>query len=240
MRILLRVTTTAAVAGASGYAGGELLRLLAGHPGMTVTAAAAGAKAGQALLDVHPQLRGAIDAATGRPAYDHHVLTAATPADLAADVVFLALPHGQSAALVARMPGAGLIVDLGADFRLTDPRAWTDYYGGPHAGSWTYGLPELPGRRGVIAGSTRIANPGCYPTAVGLALAPLAAAGLVDVGDIVVVAASGTSGAGRTPSDALLASQVMSSMSAYKVGGKCTQKRAPPSSSDRSTFSSPR
>jgi len=110
-------------------------------------------------------------------------------------------------------------VDLGADFRLTSAEAWVTYYGGAHAGSWPYGLPELPGKRDEIASSTQVANPGCYPTAVALALAPLAKAGAIEPTDIVVVAASGTSGAGRKASDALLATNVMGSMSAYKVGG---------------------
>ncbi|HAN72168.1 MAG TPA: N-acetyl-gamma-glutamyl-phosphate reductase, partial [Actinobacteria bacterium] len=91
-------------------------------------------------------------------------------------------------------------------------------YGGSHAGTWTYGLPELPGARDAIRESLRVANPGCYPTSVTLAMAPVLAAGLV-APDVVIVAASGTSGAGRKPSDALLATQVMGSMSAYKVGG---------------------
>jgi len=136
-----------------------------------------------------------------------------------ADLVFLALPHGESAAIVKTVHDDVRIVDLGADFRLTSSKAWTSYYGGDHAGSWTYGLPELPGSRDAIAASTRVANPGCYPTAVALALAPLAKAGVIEPTDIVVVAASGTSGAGRKASDALLATNVMGSMSAYKVGG---------------------
>jgi N-acetyl-gamma-glutamyl-phosphate reductase len=135
-----------------------------------------------------------------------------------ADLVFLALPHGESAVIAAQLPDSVRIVDLGADFRLLNPDAWTAYYGGAHAGSWTYGLPELPGGRDAIRSATRVANPGCYPTSVALAIAPVLAAGLVDP-DLVVVAASGTSGAGRKPSDSLLATQVMSSMSAYKVGG---------------------
>jgi N-acetyl-gamma-glutamyl-phosphate reductase len=136
-----------------------------------------------------------------------------------ADIVFLALPHGESAALVAQLPADLPVVDLGADFRLRDPAAWARYYGGAHAGAWAYGMPELTGQREVIRASRRVANPGCYATAVTLALAPVLAAGLAGADDVVVVAASGTSGAGRKPSDALLATQVMGSMSAYKVGG---------------------
>ena len=110
-------------------------------------------------------------------------------------------------------------MDLGADFRLRSADAWSAFYGGGHAGTWTYGLPELPGAREQIRNATKVANPGCYPTAVALALAPLARAGGIESTDIVVVAASGTSGAGRKASDSLLATNVMGSMSAYKVGG---------------------
>ena len=198
------------VAGASGYAGGELLRLLAAHPALEIAAVTAGGKAGQSVGDVHANLTQLAD----------RILGETTPEVLAdADLCFLALPHGQSAALVAQMPDSVKIVDLGADFRLQDAIAWERYYSGTHAGTWTYGLPELAGTRVQIAQSARVANPGCYATSVALALAPLAAAQLIDTSDVVVVAASGTSGAGRSVSDTLLASQVMGSMSAYKVGG---------------------
>ena len=200
----------AAVAGASGYAGGELVRLLAAHPHLDVATLAAGGRAGERLSAVHPNLAG-----LGDPLL---VTTdAATLAD--ADIVFLALPHGESAALVARLPAELPVVDLGADFRLTDADAWRHYYGGDHAGTWAYGLPELAGARQRIREVHRVANPGCYATAVALALAPILAAGLAEPDDVVVVAASGTSGAGRKANDALLATQVMGSMSAYKVGG---------------------
>ena len=201
----------ASVAGASGYAGGELLRLLLAHPGIEIAAVAAGGKAGQTVGTVHPNL---VDLA------DRVLVETSAEALSDADIVFLALPHGQSAALAAQLPGDVKIVDLGADFRLLDGAKWTQYYGAtPHAGTWTYGLPELPGARAAVKSATRVANPGCYATSVALALAPLAAAGLIALDDIVVVSASGTSGAGRSPSDALLATQVMGSMSAYKVGG---------------------
>lgn len=201
---------TAAVAGASGYAGGELLRLLAAHPEIEPTVMAAGGRAGESLAAVHPNLT----------EYAGAMLVETTAASLAsADVVFLALPHGESASLAAELPEGLPIIDLGADFRLVDAGAWEQFYGGVHAGTWTYGLPELVGQRELITSSRRIANPGCYPTSVALALAPVLAAGLAETADIVVVAASGTSGAGRKASDALLATQVMGSMSAYKVGG---------------------
>ena len=144
---------------------------------------------------------------------------AATPDAFAeSDLVFLALPHGSSGPVADRLDPHTRIVDLGADFRLADPAQWAAYYGGEHAGTWTYGLPELPGRRAAIAASTRVANPGCYATATILALAPLIAAGLVDADDVVVIAASGTSGAGRSAKAHLLGSEVMGDLSPYKVG----------------------
>ncbi|SBT38496.1 N-acetyl-gamma-glutamyl-phosphate reductase [Micromonospora auratinigra] len=197
-----------AVAGASGYAGGELLRLLAAHPEFELVAATAHSSAGRPVAAVHPQLTG-LDLTFG-------ATEAATLAD--ADLVFLALPHGQSAALAAALPGPVKVVDLGADHRLRDADAWTRYYGGPHAGVWTYGLPELPGQRAAIAAATRVASTGCYAVATTLALAPLIAAGAVFPTDVVVVAASGTSGAGRAAKTHLLGSEVMGDLSPYKVG----------------------
>ncbi|WP_416905201.1 N-acetyl-gamma-glutamyl-phosphate reductase [Micromonospora echinospora] len=197
-----------AVAGASGYAGGELLRLVAGHPEFDLVAATAHSQAGQPVSAVHPQLAG-LDL----------TLAATDPAALAdADLVFLALPHGQSAALAASLPPGAKVVDLGADHRLADAAAWQRYYGGPHAGTWTYGLPELPGQRAVIAAADRVAATGCYAVATTLALAPLVAAGAVSPADLVVVAASGTSGAGRAAKAHLLGSEVMGDLSPYKVG----------------------
>src|SRR4051812_12082537 len=197
-----------AVAGASGYAGGELLRLLAGHPEFDLVAATAHARAGAHVSAVHPQLTG-LDL----------TLSATDATGLAdADLVFLALPHGQSAALAGQLPAGVKIVDLGADFRLRDGELWRRYYGGEHAGAWTYGLPELPGQRELIATADRVANTGCYAATVTLALAPLIAAGLADPADVVVVAGSGTSGAGRGATVKLLASEVMGDLSPYKVG----------------------
>jgi N-acetyl-gamma-glutamyl-phosphate reductase len=199
-----------AVAGASGYAGGELLRLITGHPDLELGPVSAGASAGAQVTDVHPHLPGL----AGRefvPA-DPGLLT---PADL----VFLALPHEESAALAARLPRGTAVVDLSASFRLADRQAWAAYYRTGHAGHWTYGLPELPGARTRISAARRVASPGCYATAAIVALAPLLAAGLAEPQDIVIVAASGTSGAGRSPSPALLGTEVMGAVSAYQVGG---------------------
>jgi N-acetyl-gamma-glutamyl-phosphate reductase len=202
-----------AVAGASGYAGGELLRLLAGHPDLEIGAVTAESNAGQPIGVIHPNLA-AVPALAGRR-FD------ATDPGLVGDcdLAFLALPHGQSAALAAQLPAATRVVDLGADFRLADPAAWQQYYRTPHQGRWTYGLPELPGARAAIRESARVAAPGCYATASILALAPLLAAGLADPTGVVIVAASGTSGAGRSAKPELLGSEVMGSVSAYQVGG---------------------
>jgi len=196
--------------GASGYAGGELLRLLAAHPDLELGPVTAAASAGAPVTAIHRHL---IQLA-GR------TFDATQPERLAlADIVFLALPHGESAALVARLPGHVKVVDLGADFRLGDPRAWARFYGGPYAGRWTCGLPELPGAREQIEAATRVAVPGCFATAAILALAPLLARGLLRPDDIVIVAASGTSGAGRAAKPELLGSEVMGAVSAYQAGG---------------------
>ncbi|MGI5371167.1 N-acetyl-gamma-glutamyl-phosphate reductase [Streptomyces sp. A244] len=199
----------AAVAGASGYAGGELLRLLLAHPEVEIGALTGNSNAGQKLGALQPHLL----PLAGR------VLQETTPEVLAGhDVVFLALPHGQSAAVAEQLGPDVLVVDMGADFRLTDAAAWERFYGSPHAGTWPYGLPELPGARAALEGSKRIAVPGCYPTAVSLALFPAYAAGLAGP-EAVIVAASGTSGAGKAPKPHLLGSEVMGSMSPYGVGG---------------------
>lgn len=198
-----------AVAGASGYAGGELLRLIVGHPDLELAAATAHGQAGQSVGAVHPHLRALADV----------VLADTTPDVLTdADLIFLALPHGASAPLVADLGPQVAIVDLGADHRLVDGSAYERYYGAAHPGTWTYGLPELPGQRARIAASRRVANTGCYAVAITIALAPLIAAGLVEPEDVVVVAASGTTGAGTAARRGLLASEVMGSLSPYKVG----------------------
>ncbi|MGQ4364105.1 N-acetyl-gamma-glutamyl-phosphate reductase [Streptomyces sp. SAS_272] len=199
----------AAVAGASGYAGGELLRLLLAHPGVEIGALTGHSNAGQRLGGLQPHLLPLAD----------RVLQETAPEVLAGhDVVFLALPHGQSAAVAEQLGPEVLVVDMGADFRLKDPADWERFYGSAHAGTWPYGLPELPGGRAALEGSKRIAVPGCYPTAVSLALFPAYAAGLTEP-EAVIVAASGTSGAGKAPKTHLLGSEVMGSMSPYGVGG---------------------
>jgi N-acetyl-gamma-glutamyl-phosphate reductase len=199
----------AAVAGASGYAGGELLRLLLAHPEVEIGALTGNSNAGQRLGALQPHLLPLAD----------RTLQETTPTVLAGhDVVFLALPHGQSAAVAEQLGPEVLVVDMGADFRLQSAADWERFYGTPHAGTWPYGLPELPGARAALEGSKRIAVPGCYPTAASLALFPAYAAGLAE-NEAVIVAASGTSGAGKAPKPHLLGSEVMGSMSPYGVGG---------------------
>ena len=201
---------TVAVAGASGYAGGEVLRLLLGHPEVRIGAVTGSSNAGQALGALQPHLVPLAD----------RVLEETTVEVLSGhDVVFLALPHGESARYAEALGDDVVVIDCGADFRLTDPAAWEKFYGSAHAGSWPYGLPELPGPRAVLSGARRIAVPGCYPTVATLALAPAVAAALVEPGDVVVVAASGTSGAGKKIAPHLLGSEVMGSVTAYGVGG---------------------
>jgi len=198
-----------AVAGASGYAGGELLRLLLAHPEVEIGALTAGSNAGERLGSLQPHLLPLAD----------RVLEETTVETLSGhDVVFLALPHGQSGALAAQLPEGTVVIDCGADFRLQDADAWQQFYGSDHAGTWPYGLPELPGQRAKLAGTSRIAVPGCYPTVSTLTLAPAVGAGIVEP-DVVVVAASGTSGAGKSPKPNLLGSEIMGNASAYGVGG---------------------
>lgn len=207
--VTIGTTVRAAVAGASGYAGGEILRLLLAHPDIEIGAVTGHSSAGQRLGTLQPHLR---------PLAEKIVVPTTADALAGHDVVFLALPHGQSHEIAATLPEEVVVIDCGADHRLTDPGAWTAFYGGNHPGSWPYGLPELPGARAALAGARRIAVPGCYPTAVTLAFAPALAAGLVQP-EVVVVAASGTSGAGRTLRTSLLAAEVLGSTSAYGVGG---------------------
>ena len=207
--------TRVAVAGASGYAGGEVLRLLLSHPDVEIGALTGGSNAGERLGVLQPHLVPLAE----------RVLEETSPETLAGhDVVFLALPHGQSGQVAEQLDESSpdtVVIDCGADFRLNDPTSWQQFYGADSewAGSWPYGLPELPGQRAVLEGARRIAVPGCYPTVSTLVFAPAVAAGLVHADDLVVVAVSGTSGAGKAPKTNLLGSEVMGSASAYGVGG---------------------
>lgn len=196
------------VVGASGYAGGELLRLLAGHPEFEATVIAAGSNAGEEITSIHPQLSN----------YAGRKFESTDIAKLKGlDLVFTALPHGESAKLINQLDPNQKVVDLGADFRLKSASLWQKYYGGEHAGHWVYGLPELPNHRELIKASNRVANPGCYATVIALATAPMLP--FVNNEDIVVVAASGTTGAGRSAKINLIGSEVMGSMTSYKFGG---------------------
>ena len=228
------MTYSVAVAGATGYAGGELLRLLLGHPQFEIGALTAGASAGDLLGAHHPHLR---------PLVDREILDT-TAANLAGhDVVCLALPHGTSGAIAAELervaPGA-VLVDAGADHRLESAQAWAAYYGGEWAGAWTYGMPELllapmaragqgvgqgadevigQSQREALRGANRIAVPGCNVTAVTFALMPGLAAGLIEPDDLVAVLANGVSGAGKAAKPHLLASEILGAASPYSVGG---------------------
>ena len=198
-----------AVAGASGYAGGEILRLLCAHPGVEIGALTGASNAGQRLGALQPHLL---------PLADKVIEETTIEVLSGHDVVFLALPHGQSGVIAAALPEGTVVIDCGADYRLADAGLWERFYGSEHAGTWPYGLPELPGQRAKLQGARTIAVPGCYPTVSTLTLAPAVGAGLIEP-DVVVVAASGTSGAGKAAKTNLLGSEVMGSMSAYGVGG---------------------
>jgi N-acetyl-gamma-glutamyl-phosphate reductase len=198
-----------AVAGASGYAGGEVLRLLLAHPEVEIGALTGASNAGQPLGALQPHLVPLAD----------RVLEPTTIEVLGGhDVVFLALPHGQSGEVAAQLGDDTVVIDCGADFRLRDAGEWEKFYGGEHAGTWPYGMPELPGRREELRGARRIAVPGCYPTVSTLSLAPAIAAGIIEP-RVSVVAASGTSGAGKAAKAHLLGSEIMGNASAYGVGG---------------------
>ena len=196
-----------AVVGASGYAGGELLRLLSNHPKFKLSYIAAGSNAGEPITNLHPQLTNF----TGRNFEETEIAKIHN-----SDLVFIALPHGESAKLISQIDPKVKVVDLGADFRLIDSKKWEKYYGGKHAGSWVYALPELVDHK-LISSANKVANPGCYATAIALSIAP--ALSLINAEDIVVVAASGTTGAGRSAKVNLLGSEVMNNLTSYKFGG---------------------
>ena len=196
------------VVGASGYAGGELLRLLSNHPEFEAAVITAGNNAGEEITAIHPQLSN----------YAGRRFLASDLENLKdLDLIFTALPHGESAKLINQLDPAQKVIDLGADYRLKSELQWQKYYGGEHAGTWVYGLPELPNHRELIKASSRVANPGCYATVISLAIAPMI--NFVDSQDIVVVAASGTTGAGRSAKVNLIGSEVMGSLTSYKFGG---------------------
>lgn len=204
-----------AVAGATGYAGGEILRLLVGHPRfldgtLEIGALTGNSNAGQSASDVLPHV----------PQLADRVIEDTTVEVLAKhDVVFLGLPHGFSAEIGAALPQETLVLDCAADFRLRNAEDWTAYYGSDHAGSWPYGIPEMPGHREEIAASRRIAVPGCFPTGATLAALPAAAKGLVEP-TFNVVSVTGVSGAGKKANVDLLGAETMGSLKAYSTAGK--------------------
>ncbi|MGO4489472.1 N-acetyl-gamma-glutamyl-phosphate reductase [Microbacterium sp. 2RAF4] len=208
------MTYSVAVSGASGYAGGEILRLLAAHPDMEIRTVTAHSNAGQPLVDHQPHLR----------SLAHLTLQDTTPEILAGhDIVFLALPHGQSGQYTDALGDVPLVIDAGADHRLTSASAWDAFYGGDFHEPWTYGVPELlidgVKQREHLRGATRIAAPGCNASTVSLSLAPGVAAGVIDPSDIVSVLAVGPSGAGKSLKTNLLGSEILGTANPYAVGG---------------------
>ncbi|MEX1079490.1 MAG: N-acetyl-gamma-glutamyl-phosphate reductase [Homoserinimonas sp.] len=209
------MSLSVAVAGASGYAGGEVLRLLAGHPDVTISTVTAHANAGQPLTRVQPHLR----------SLGHLTLVDTTPENLAGhDVVFVALPHGLSGDLTAGLSKNTVVIDCGADHRLTSEQDWATFYGGDYYGAWAYGLPELlladgGTQRQNLIGARQVAVPGCNVTAITLALAPGIRSGVIQADDLVSVLAVGTSGAGKALKAHLLASEIHGSAAPYAVGG---------------------
>ena len=208
------MTHTVAVSGASGYAGGEILRLLASHPDIEIRTVTAHSNAGQPLIEHQPHLR----------SLAHLTLQETTPEILSGhDIVFLALPHGQSGQYTDALGDVPLIIDAGADHRLTSEESWNTFYGGHFHEPWTYGVPELivggQKQREALRGATRIAAPGCNASTVSLSLVPGVAAGVIDQGDIVTMLAVGPSGAGKSLKPNLLASEILGSANPYAVGG---------------------
>ncbi len=198
------------VVGASGYAGGELLRLLANHPHFKVGYIAAGSNAGEKITSIHSNL----------VTYNGQVFSETSANQInECELVFLALPHGESGRLSESIKDSVKIVDLGADFRLKSEQSWNKYYNAPYAGNWDYGLPELPNQRQKIKGASRVSNPGCYATAAALAVAPVTSQSGAELDDVVMVAASGTTGAGRSAKINLSASEIVNSLTSYKFGG---------------------
>ncbi|WP_053383532.1 N-acetyl-gamma-glutamyl-phosphate reductase [Leucobacter celer] len=211
------MTYSVAVAGASGYAGGELLRLLAAHPEFEIRTVTGHSSAGRPLVESQPHLRSLAHLTLGETApevLDGH------------DLVFFALPHGASGALTAQLSDVRLAIDCGADHRLTSADDWAAFYGGEHHEPWSYGVPELlvagaegGKQRANLVGAARIAAPGCNASTVALSLAPGIAAGVIEARDLVSVLAVGPSGAGKAAKTHLLGAELMGTANPYAVGG---------------------
>lgn len=217
------MTYSVAVAGASGYAGGELLRLLSSHPEFEIRTVTGHSSAGRPLIESQPHLR----------SLRHLTLQATDPAVLDGhDIVFFALPHGASGEITAQLKYVRLVVDCGADHRLTSADDWAQFYGGDFYEPWSYGVPELivaeqaadgtvtySRQREQLVGATRIAAPGCNASTVAMSLAPGVAAGVIAADDIVSVLAVGPSGAGKAAKTHLLGAELMGTANPYAVGG---------------------
>ncbi|WP_201774286.1 N-acetyl-gamma-glutamyl-phosphate reductase [Demequina flava] len=208
------MSISVAVSGASGYVGGEVLRVFSEHPDVEFGALAAHSSAGDRLGVHQPHLR---------TLADREIVATSAETLAGHDVVVLALPHGASGEVAAQLPPETLVIDCGADHRLASSEAWAEYYGGEHSGTWPYGMPELitadGHQRDNLPGAKRIAVPGCNVTAVTLGLQPGVKAGVIDPTDIVTVLANGYSGAGKKLATNLLASEGLGAASAYGVGG---------------------
>jgi N-acetyl-gamma-glutamyl-phosphate reductase len=199
----------AAVLGASGYSGGELIRLILNHPEFELGEIYANSHAGEKLSNIHPQFAGLT-----------HEFKDVEEIDLNEfEVFFFALPAGVSGALLKERELKARYIDLGADFRLLNKKDWKDFYPGKYSGTWTYGLPELIGQRETIKKNRFIANPGCYATAAALGILPAAHSKIIEDEVISIVAASGTTGAGRSLKPNLLNSEANNNLSPYRVGG---------------------
>lgn len=208
------MSISVAIAGATGYAGSEILRLLLSHPAylsgdLRIGALTGHSNAGQRVSELMPHL----------PQLADRVIEDTTPEVLAGhDIVFLGLPHGHSAEIGRQLGESVTVIDCAADFRLRNKEDWDAFYGGEYAGAWPYGIPEVPGNREKLKGSNRVAVPGCFPTTITLGALPAVAQGLIEP-DLSVIAITGVSGAGKKASVAQLGAETMGNLKAYKPGG---------------------
>lgn len=208
------MTYKVAIAGATGYAGGEILRLLLNHPAyasgdLEIGALTGHSNAGQSVAELMPHL----------PQLADRTIVDTTVENLAGhDVVFLGLPHGHSGPIAKALGEDVVVIDCAADFRLKDAQDWEDFYGSEHAGTWPYGIPELPGHREQLQGSKRVAVPGCFPTTMTLGALPAVAGKLIEP-DLTIIAVTGVSGGGKKASVPLLGAETMGSVKAYSPGG---------------------